>query len=75
MPRWTNEPSGGTIRAERQRRYRRRQARGLRMFDVEVSNRTIETMIDAGRVREDATDAQIAVELAAMIEERVSLLR
>ena len=62
-----------TPRAAIQREWRKRQARGERLCRVLVSNRTLERMMNAGRISDDATDGEIAVELAAMIEERASL--
>ena len=49
-------------RAERQRRYRQRQKRGLRVFCIELNDADIERLIDAGWLeeREGLDDSCIA---------------
>ena len=63
--------------SERQARYRSRQARGLVLWPVEGSLRWLEALIAAGRLTEaEAEDkAAVALELAALIDERISLFR
>jgi hypothetical protein len=61
--------------AERQKRYRSRQTRGVRVYLVPVKSVAIETLINAGRLTdaEAHDDAMVILELASLIEEGASL--
>ena len=57
-------------RAERQRRYRQRQKRGLRVVSVEVDDRSIELLIQTGLLswRECLIDQCIASAISNLVE-------
>ena len=53
-----------------------RVARGRRTYAVEISDRIVEMMINAGRLTDEQSEdrAYVALEASAMIEERASQL-
>ena len=57
-------------RAERQRRYRQRQKLGRRVFTIELDDKDIERLIDAGLLKErEGLDGQcIASAIADLVE-------
>ena len=57
-------------RAERQRRYRQRQKLGRRVFNVELDDRDIERLIDAGLLKEHQglDDQSIATAISGLVE-------
>ncbi len=57
-------------RAERQRRYRQRQKRGLRVVSVEVDDRSIELLIQTGLLswRECLIDQSIAAAISHLVK-------
>ena len=57
-------------RAERQRRYRQRQKRGLRVVSVEVDDRSIELLIQTGLLswREGLSNQSIAAAISHLVK-------
>ena len=62
--------------AERARRYRVRQALGRRTYAVDLPDRVVEMMIEAGRLTDTqaADRSHVALEASAMLEEYARLL-
>ena len=56
-------------RAERQRRYRKRQQRGIKVYSVEVDDQGIARLIDAGLLNENEAfnDENIAGAIARLV--------
>ncbi len=56
-------------RAERQRRYRQRQQRGIKVYSVEVDDQGIANLIDAGLLNENEAfnDENIAGAIARLV--------
>lgn len=63
--------------ADRQRRHRARQREGVRVYRVSVPDVLIEAMIEAQRLTDDQAQDRdyVALELAALIEERARSLQ
>lgn len=63
--------------AEKQRRYRKRDAREEKVYSVPVKRQVIEALIDAGFVTEAQADskAHLEIELVALIEMAASVLQ
>ena len=63
--------------SDRQNRYRQRQRRRTAAYIVEFADRLRDQLVDLGRLTETESGdrASVALEIAALAEERISLLR